>query len=168
MPQVSRVTILYNPVLPINILALQEAREAARALAMELQVLEVRQRNDLASAFAALTAWRAGAVLALSGPTMGNALAHLAQLAAEHRVPAMFIRKEFVEMGGLLAYGPSWADNYRRVATYVDKILKGAKPADLPVEQPTKYELVINLKTAQALGLTIPPTFLFQADEVIR
>src|SRR4029450_13537058 len=98
----------------------------------------------------------------------GNALAHLAKLAAEYRVPAMFIRKEFVEMGGLVAYGPSWADNFRRAATDVDKMLKGANPADLPVEQPMKYELVINLKTAQALGLTIPPTLLFQADEVSR
>jgi putative ABC transport system substrate-binding protein len=168
VPQVSRVTVLYNPVTPWHSLALPEAREAARALAMELQGLEVRQPNDLASGFAALTAWHAGAVLALSGPPFGNELAHLAQLAAAHRVPAMFIRREFVEVGGLLAYGPSWADNFRRAAIYVDKILKGAKPADLPVEQPTKYELVINLKTAQALGLTIPPTFLFQADEVIR
>ena len=168
VPQVSRVTVLYDSDVPVHRLLLQEAREAAQALTMELQVLEVRQRHELASAFAALMAWRAGAVLALSGPMIGNELAQLAQLAAEHRVPAMFIRKEFVEVGGLLAYGPSWADNYRRVATYVDKILKGAKPADLPVEQPTKYELVMNLKTAQALGLTIPPTFLFQADEVIR
>jgi putative ABC transport system substrate-binding protein len=168
VPQVSRVTVLYDLDVPVHSLLLQEAREAARALALELQALEVRQPNDLASAFAALTAWRAGAVLALSGPMMGNALAHLAQLATAHRVPAMFIRREFVEVGGLLAYGPSWADNYRRDATYVDKILKGAKPADLPVEQPTKYELVVNLKTAQVLGLTIPPTFLFQANEVIR
>jgi ABC-type uncharacterized transport system substrate-binding protein len=168
VPQVSRVTVLYDSDVPVHSLLLQEAREAARALALKLQVLEVRQPNDLTSAFAALTAWRAGAVLALSGPMMGNALAHLAQLAAAHRVPTMFIRREFVEVGGLLAYGPSWADNYRRAATYVDKILKGATPADLPVEQPTKYELVMNLKTAQALGLPIPPTFLFQADEVIR
>jgi ABC-type uncharacterized transport system substrate-binding protein len=128
----------------------------------------VRQGHEFAGAFAALTAWRAGAVLALSGPPTGNALASLAQLATAHHVPAMFIRKEFVEVGGLLAYGPSWADNFRHAATYVDKILKGATPADLPVEQPTKYELVINLKTAQALGLTIPPTVLFQADELIR
>ena len=168
VPQVSRVTVLYNAVNPVNRLALQEAREAARSLAMELQVLEVRQPHDMASAFAALTAWRAGAVLALTGPPFGTELAHLAQLAAAHRVPAMFIRREFVEVGGLLAYGPSYADNFRRAATYVDKILKGAKPADLPVEQPMKYELVINLKTAQALGLTMPPTFLFQADEVIQ
>ena len=168
MPQVSRVTVLYNSVNPVHRLSLQEAREAAQALALELQVLEVRQPNDLASAFAALTAWRAEAVLALTGPPFGTELAHLAQLAAAHRVPAMFIRREFVEVGGLLAYGPSYADNFRRAATYVDKILKGAKPAELPVEQPMKYELVINLKTAQALGLTIPPTFLFQADEVIQ
>jgi putative tryptophan/tyrosine transport system substrate-binding protein len=124
--------------------------------------------HDLASAFAALTAWHAGAVLALSGPPIGNALAHLARLAVEHRVPAMFIRKEFVEIGGLLAYGPSWADNYRRATTYVDKILKGTKPADLPVEQPTTFELVINLKTAKAFGLTLSPTLLFRADEVIQ
>src|SRR6266487_3437444 len=168
VPQVSRVTVLYNAVNPVNRLALQEAREAARSLAMELQALEVRQGNDLASAFAALTAWRAEAVLAFPGPPFATELAHLAQLAAAHRVPAMFIRKEFVEVGGLLAYGPSYADNFRRAATYVDKILKGAKPADLPVEQPMKYELVINLKTTQALGLTMPPTFLFQADEVIQ
>jgi putative ABC transport system substrate-binding protein len=168
VPQVSRVTILYNPVVAFHSLALQEAQEAARALAMDLQVLGVRQPHDLASAFAALTAWRAGAVLALSAPMIGNELAQLAQLAAEHRVPAMYIRREFVEVGGLLAYGPSFTDNFRRAAAYVDKILKGAKPADLPVEQPTKYELVINLKTARELGLTIPPTFLFQADEVIQ
>jgi putative ABC transport system substrate-binding protein len=168
VPQVSRVTVLYNSVNPVNRLSLQEAHEAARALAMEIQALEVRQGDDLASAFAALTAWRAGAVLALPGPPFGTELTQLAQLAAEHRVPAMFIRREFVEVGGLLAYGPSYTDNFRRAATYVDKILKGAKPADLPVEQPMKYELVINLKTAQALGLTIPPTLLFQADEVIK
>jgi len=131
-------------------------------------VLEVRQGNDLASAFAALTAWRAETVLALPGPPIGSELAQLAQLAAEHRLPAMYLRREFVEVGGFLAYGPSHTDNFRRAATYVDKILKGAKPADLPVEQPMKYELVINLKTAQALGLIISPTFLFQADEVIR
>ena len=168
VPQVSRVTVLYNPVTPWHILALQEAREAARALAMELQVLEVRQPNDLASAFAALRAWRAGAVLALSGPPFGTELVQLAQLAAVHRVPAMFIRREFVEVGGLLAYGPSFTDNFRRAATYVDKILKGAKPADLPVEQPTKFELVINMKTAKALGLTIPASLLLRADQIIE
>jgi putative tryptophan/tyrosine transport system substrate-binding protein len=168
VPQVSRVTVLYNSVVAFHSLALQEAQEAARALALELQVLGVRQPHELAGAFAVLTAWHAGAVLALSAPMMGNELAQLVQLAAAHRVPAMYIRREFVEVGGLLAYGPSFIDNFRRAATYVDKILKGAKPAALPVEQPMKYELVINLKTAWQLGLTIPPTFLFQTDEAIQ
>jgi putative ABC transport system substrate-binding protein len=168
VPQVSRVTVLYNPVNSSAPQTLHEAREAARALAVELQVLEVRQPNTLASALAALTAWRAGAVLAFSDPVLGNELAQLAQLAAEHRLPAMYLRREFAEVGGLLSYGPSFTDNYRRAATYVDKILKGAKPADLPVEQPMKFELVINLKTAKALGITMPPSLLLLADEVIQ
>jgi putative ABC transport system substrate-binding protein len=168
MPQVARVAILYNPVNPVAGLVLNETREAARTLAVELHVLEVHQRNELASAFAALTAWRAEALLTISDPVFGNILAELAQMAATNRLPAIYVRREFAEVGGLLAYGPSWADNLRRAATYVDKILKGAKPADLPVEQPMKFELVINLKTANALGLTIPATLLFQADEVIK
>lgn len=122
----------------------------------------------MASAFAALTAWRAGAILALSDPVLGNTIAELSKLAAENRLPAMYARREFAEVGGLLSYGPSFADNWRRAATYVDKILKGAKPGNLPVEQPTKLELVINLKTAKALGLTIPAMLLFQADKVIQ
>jgi len=168
VPQVSRVAVLYNPVNPSARAALDDMLEAARALAVELHVLEVRQPHALASVFAALTAWRAEAVLAFSDPVLGNELAQLAQLAAEHHLPAMYLRREFVEVGGLLAYGVSFADNYRRAATYVDKILKGAKPADLPVEQPIKFELVLNLKTAKALGITFPPTLLIQADEVIQ
>ena len=168
VPQVSRISVLYNPVNPSARPALDGAREAARALAVELQIVEVRQPHDLASAFAALTAWRAEALLAISDPVFGNTLAELAQLAATNRLPAIYVRREFAEVGGLLAYGPSWADNFRRVATYVDKILKGTKPADLPVEQPMKFELVINLKTAKELGLTIPPSLLFQANEVIK
>ncbi len=166
VPQVSRVTVLYNPANPGP--ALDRTRKAAQALAVELQVLEVRQPNHLASAFSALTPWRPGALLALSDPVLGNELAQLAKLAIKHRLPAMYSRREFTEAGGLLAYGPSFEDNYRRAATYVDKILKGAKPADLPVEQPTKFEFVINLKTAKALGLTIPQSLLLRADEVIR
>lgn len=161
VPQVSRVAVLYNPVNPSAKRTLDEMREAARALAVELHVLEVRQRNELASAFATLTAWRAEAVLALNDTVFGNELAQLTQLAAEHRLPAMYVRRGFVAVGGLLAYGPRHADNSRRAATYVDKILKGVKPADLPVEQPTKFELVINIRTAEALGITIPPTLLF-------
>jgi ABC-type uncharacterized transport system substrate-binding protein len=168
MPQVARVAVLYNPVNPVSRLALNETREAARALAVELHVLEVRQPHELASAFAALTAWRAEALLTISAPMFGTTLAELAQLAATHRLPAIYVRREFVEAGGLLAYGPSWADNFRRAATYVDKILKGAKPADLPVEQPTKFEFIINLKTAKALGMTMPPSLLLLADEVLQ
>ena len=146
-----------------------QRKEAARALAVELHVLEVRQPSELASAFAALTAWRAEALLAISDAVFGGTTrAELAQLAATHRLPAIYMRREFVEVGGLLAYGPSWADNFRRVATYVDKILKGAKPTDLPVEQPRRFEFVINLKTAKAFGITIPPHLLVLADEVIQ
>ena len=166
--QVTRVAVLYNPVNPAAGLTLHETREAARALGVELHVLEVRQLNALARVFAALTAWRAEALLTISDPVIGNELAQLAQLAAEHRLPAIYTTRGFAEVGGLLSYGPSFTDNYRRAATYVDKILKGAKPADLPVEQPTKFEFVINLKTAQALGLTLSPTFLSLADEVLK
>jgi ABC-type uncharacterized transport system substrate-binding protein len=168
VPQVSRISVLYNPGNPSARLALDGAREAARALAVELQSVEVRQPHDLANAFAALTAWRTEALYAISDPVFGPRLAELAQLATTYRLPAIYVRRGFAEVGGLLAYGPSWADNFRRVATYVDKILKGTKPADLPVEQPMKFELVINLKTAKELGLTIPPSLLFQADEVIK
>jgi putative tryptophan/tyrosine transport system substrate-binding protein len=169
VPRVSRVTVLHNSAgRPVAGLALDATREAARALAVELQVLEVRAPNELVSAFAAARAQHADALLALSDPVLGNKLAQLAELAAKHRLPAIYVRREFAEAGGLLAYGPSFLDNYRRAATYVDKILKGAKPADLPVEQPTKVELVINLKTAKALGLTIPPSLLARADQVIE
>ena len=168
VPQVSRVTVLYNPVNPAAGPALNSAREAARTLAVELQVLEVRQPNELASAFSALTQWRSGALLALSDPVFGFESVQLSKLAAKHRLPAMTASRRFVEAGGLLFYGPNLSDNYRRAATYVDKILKGAKPADLPVEQPTKFELVINLKTAKALGLTLPPSLLQRADQIIQ
>lgn len=168
VPRVSRVAVLYNPANPAARAALDGAREAARALTVELQVLEVRHRNEVASAFSALTPRRVGALLAISDPVFGNELAQLAKLAAKNRLPAIYNRKEFAEAGGLLAYGPSYSDNYRRAASYVEKILKGAKPADLPVEQPSKLEFVINLKTARALGLTIPESLLRRADQVIE
>jgi putative ABC transport system substrate-binding protein len=167
-PRVSRVTVLYNPVNPVHRPVLDGAREAARALALELQFLEVRQPNQLASAFSALTAWRAGALLAMSDPVIGSELAQLAKLAAQNRLPAIYSRRGFAEAGGLLAYGPSFSDNYRRAAGYVDKILKGARPADLPVQRPTKFELIINLKTAKALGLTIPRSLLLRTDQIIE
>jgi putative ABC transport system substrate-binding protein len=168
VPKASRVTVLYNPVNPASRYALNATRDAARTLGVELQLLEVRQPKELPSAFSALTGWQAGALLLLADPMLGNQLDHIAKLAAKGRLPAMYLRAEFAEAGGLLAYGPSFADNYRRAATYVDKIIKGAKPADLPVQQPTKFELVINLRTAKALGLTIPQLLLLQADQVIE
>ena len=168
VPKVSRVTVLYNPVNPAAESALNATRESARALAVELQLLGVHEPSELPSAFSALTGWRAGALLVLADPVLGNELAQISKLAAKNRLPAMYLRREFAEAGGLLAYGPSFSDNYRRAATYVDKILKGAKPADLPVQRPTKFELVINLKTAKALGLTIPPSLLQRADQVIE
>jgi putative ABC transport system substrate-binding protein len=137
-------------------------------MAVQLQVLEVRRPGELASAFSALRAWNAGGLLALSDPVFGSELARLSKLATMHRLPAIYARREFAEAGGLLAYGANFSDSYRRVAIYVDKILKGAKPGDLPVEQPTQFELVINLKTAKALGLTIPQSVLIRADEVIQ
>ena len=167
VPKVSRVAVLYNPVNPAGGATVNETRAAARSLGVELQVFEVRYRNELANAFSALTGWHAGALLVLPDPIFGNELVQISKLAAQSRLPAMYLRREFAEAGGLLAYGPSFSDNYRRGATYVDKILKGAKPADLPVEQPTKFELVINRKAAKALRLTIPQAVLLQADQVI-
>jgi len=142
---------------------------AARALGLHLHVAEVRSVDELETAFAAMTREGADALLVLEEPLLIDHLrGRIAALAVTHRLPAMYYWKSSVEAGGLMSYGPSLPDMQRRAATYVDKILKGAKPSDLPVEQPMKFELVINLKTAQALGLTIPPTLLFQADEVIR
>jgi putative ABC transport system substrate-binding protein len=165
VPKVSRVAVLHNPLNSGR--ALNTVRDAARALGVELQVLEVRQPPELASAFSALTARHADAVLALSDPVFGNEV-QLSNLAAANRLPAMYATREFAEAGGLLAYGPNFPDNYRRAASYVDRILKGAQPGDLPVEQPTRFEFVINLKTAKALGLTIPQSLLQRADQLIQ
>ena len=166
-PRVSRIGIVYNPANPATAPALEETREAARSMAVELQVLEVRRPDELSSALAVLDRWHAGALIAVSDPVVGSRLRDLSREAMRHRLPAMYSRREFVEVGGLLAYGPSYEDNYRRAATYVDKILKGARPGDLPVEQPTGFELVVNRKTARALGLTLPPALLLRADRVI-
>jgi putative tryptophan/tyrosine transport system substrate-binding protein len=168
-PQVSRISLLYNPDNAVHAgPGLEGAREAARTLGVELQPLEIRSRHELASAFAALTAWRAGAVLALGDPVIGNELVQFSQLTTRHRLPAMYSRREFAEAGGLLSYGPHFSESYRRAASYVDRILKGARPADLPVERPTTFELVVNLTTARTLGLTLPPSLLGRADQVIK
>jgi ABC-type uncharacterized transport system substrate-binding protein len=168
VPKLSRATVLYNSGNPGVKPAMVAAREAGRTLAIEVHVLEIRRRSEVAGAASLLSSTRAGALLIISDPVFGNELPQLSRLAADHRLPAIYTRKEFAEAGGLMSYGPSFADNYRRAAVYVDKILKGAKPADLPVEQPTTFELVINLKTAKALGLTIPPSLMQRADQVIE
>ena len=166
-PRVSRVGILYNPANPATTPALEETRAAARSMGVELQVLEVRRADELPGALAALDRWRAGGLLAVSDAVVGSHLHELSREAVRHRLPAMYSRREFVEAGGLMAYGPSYEDNYRRAATYVDKILRGARPGDLPVEQPTRFELIVNRKTARALGLTLPPALLLRVDRVI-
>jgi putative tryptophan/tyrosine transport system substrate-binding protein len=147
----------------------QEAQLAAQALGLTLQLLEVQGPHpDVDGAFSTATRQRAEALLIPPGPVLNLHRKRVVDLAAQSRLPAMYFFRGFVEAGGLMSYGPSQPENFRRAATYVDKILKGAKPADLPVEQPMTFELVINLKTAEALGLTISPTLLFQATEVIR
>jgi len=141
---------------------------AARKLGLTFQSVEVRGRNEFEGAFAAMVRERANGVVVAQDPVILGPRSQVVLLAARSRLPAVYGLREFVEAGGLMSYGPNVADQFRRAAIHVDKILKGAKPADLPVEQPTKVELVINLKTAKALGLTIPPSLLLRADQVIE
>jgi putative ABC transport system substrate-binding protein len=166
VPKVRRVAVLSNPANPAHALARKEV--AARSVGVQLQLLEARGPTELDSAFAAMARERAGAVLVIADSTFGFHRTRLRDLAAKGRLPAMYGLREHPEVGGLMSYGADNRDNFRRAATYVDKILRGAKPADLPVEQPTKFELVINLKTAKALGLTIPQSLLQRADEIIQ
>jgi ABC-type uncharacterized transport system substrate-binding protein len=170
VPQSARIAVLTNPAGPLHVSWMPNLTAAAQTLGVQLHVVEVRQAEELASAFAALAQARADALLVVSDPLLLNRQRAriVADLAAQHRLPAMYDWREYVDAGLLMSYGPSQLDMQRRTAVYVDKILKGAKPADLPVEQPTTFELVLNLKTAKELGLTIPPTLLLQATEVIR
>jgi ABC-type uncharacterized transport system substrate-binding protein len=164
----SRVAVLFNPGDRANVLVLKQLQEAAPALAMTLQPLEVRGPGEFEGAFAAMTRERAHALFGAAGVLTFEHRNRVVDLAAKHRIPTMWGHRQFVEVGGLMSYAANFYDQVRRAATYVDKILKGAKPGDLPVEQPTKFELVINLKTAKALGLTIPPSLLQRADQVIE
>ena len=149
-------------------IVLTEAANAARALGVQLQVVEARGPRDLNRAFLEITGARAEALAVLSTPMLYGERTRLVDFAVENRLPTVFSFRSYVDAGGLVSYGPSVPDMCRRAATYVDKILKGAKPADLPVEQPTKFELIINLKTAKALGITVPTAVLLRADEVIE
>jgi putative ABC transport system substrate-binding protein len=170
VPPSGRIAVLANPADPTYAPRMNNLRAAAQALGLHLHVVEVRRADELDTAFAAMTQTRAEALLVVEdGVLVSSSLrGRIADLAALSRLPAMYGQKFYVEAGGLMSYGPSLPDIYRCAATYVDKLLKGAQPGDLPVEQPTTFELVINLTTAQALGLTIPPSLLFQADEVIQ
>jgi putative ABC transport system substrate-binding protein len=171
VPGVGRVTLLWNPGslgerTERNML--EAADVAARALGVQLQVVEVRGPADFDRAFSEITKARAGALTMLPSNMFNNERSHIIELTAKTRLPAVYPFRYYVDDGGLMSYGANIADLYRRAASYVDKILKGAKPADLPVEQATKFELVINLKTAKALGLTISPSLLGRADEIIQ
>ena len=171
IPTISRVALLTSPVTrasPGLTLLVQEAEGAAHALGMTLHTLEVRDLEDVTSAFTAMARERPDALYVVENPIFFVHQARILDLAAERRLPTMFGVRDFVDAGGLVSYGANVPDLHRRAASYEDKILKGTKPADLPVEQPTQFELVINLKAAKALGLTIPSTLLFRADEVIQ
>ena len=168
LPQLSRVGILWNATNPYSALVFKETKSAAQVLRIELQSVEVRNPDDFDSALATATRQRVSALITVEDPLTVGQRKRIADFTASNRLPAIYGLKEFVAAGGLMAYGANLADLYRRAAGYVDKILKGAKAADLPIEQPTKFELVINLKTAKALGLTVPPTLLARADEVLE
>jgi putative ABC transport system substrate-binding protein len=168
LPRANRVALLvHRPASPTPIL-IREMRAAAQQIGIQITAQEIDVAVDLPSAFAAMQRERAQALVVQQNPITTESARRIAELAAQHRIPAIYYRRDFVKAGGLMSYGTDGAAIYRRAATYVDKILKGAKPADLPVEQPTKFEFVINLKAAKALGLTIPPALLVRADEVIK
>jgi putative tryptophan/tyrosine transport system substrate-binding protein len=168
LPNASRAAVLLNPDNPRHASRLKEIEAAARGIGITLQSLAVRSSQDFESAFRATVKERADALNVMGDALFNSHRQRIADLAAKNRLPAMYDRDDFVDAGGLMSYGVDVDDLYRRASYYVDKILKGAKPADLPVEQPTKFELVINLKAAKQIGLTIPPTVLARADKVIR
>jgi len=168
VPRVSRMAVVRNPDNPVYTPLVKEMEVAARALGVEIHVLAVRKADELDGTFTAMVQRRIGAFVLLVDPLFLSHRVEIAELASKHRLPAMYGLREHVEAGGLMAYGVDLRHHCRRAATFVDKILKGAKPATLPVEQPTKFELVINLKTAKALGLTIPESLRLRTDDVIQ
>jgi putative ABC transport system substrate-binding protein len=170
IPKLSRVAVLYDPANPPSLHEVKELLPAdARALKLTIQPWEIRAVDDFEKVFAALNKQRPdGLYVVTAGPVMRPNEKRIAGFALKSRLPSVYDSRGYVEAGGLMSYGADLADSYRRVAIYVDKILKGAKPADLPVEQPTKFEFVINLKTAKQIGLTVPPNVLARADKVIR
>jgi putative tryptophan/tyrosine transport system substrate-binding protein len=169
LPRLTRVGILSHRFSERTVrIMLEETEAAARAAGVQLERLEVQGPTDLDRRFVTMSRERVSGLIVLPSPMFLSERKHIVDLAAKHQLPTMFFFREFAEAGGLMSYGPNFPELWRRAATYVDKILKGAKPGDLPVEQPTKFELVINLKTARALGLTIPQSLLVRADEIIQ
>ena len=168
VPRATRIALLWNPVTPSAATYRNVVEDAARAMGMTVQVVEVRRRDEFEAVFAAIAQARADAVVIDSDPLFFTARAQVVELAAKHRLPVVYQAREFVDLGGLMSYGDNVADRFRRSAVYVDKILKGAKPGELPVEQSTKFELVINLKAAQQLGLSLPTSLLLRADSVVK
>jgi putative ABC transport system substrate-binding protein len=167
-PRLSRVALFWNPLNPFHDVSLKQARAAAQTLRIELQLLAVRVPQDLDQAFAAIVKDKPDALLLLADRVFLHNRARMMEFAAKHRLPNINAYRELVEIGGLMSYGPSYEYMHRRAALFVDKILKGANPGELPVEQPTKFTLIVNLKAAKGLGLELPPTLLARADEVIE
>jgi len=169
LPKISRMAALWNPANAVfQAIQRRETEAAARALGVQLQILEARGPDEIDRAFAVMAKERTKALLVLGDPVFTSHRKRIADLAAKQRLPAVSGTREYVEAGGLMAYGPSFPAIYRRAAYYVDRILKGVKPADIPVERPTKFEFIINLKTAKQIGLTIPQSVLYRADRVIK
>jgi putative ABC transport system substrate-binding protein len=168
VPKMARVAVLYEPTIPGNVIQVKEAQATAPALRLMIQPMDVGDLGGFEKVFAALSKQISDGLYVPGGPIMNTYRQRIADFALKNRLPSIFGRREFVDAGGLMAYGTDLAHSYQRVAYYVDRILKGAKPADLPVEQPTKFELIVNLKTAKRIGLTISPDLLARADRVIR
>src|SRR5882672_8912239 len=167
-PSVSRVAVLLNPMNPSNPPQLKLTQAAAATLAVTLLVFEAKRADEIDRAFAAIKTERPGALIVIGDPLLGSHAKRIVELSTRDRLPAIYWTREFPDVGGLMSYGTNFDDLWRKAATYVDKILKGAKAGDLPVEQPTRFELVINLKTAKTLGITIPPSLVARADQVIE
>jgi len=168
LPKAERITMLTNRANPATIPVLRAAETAAQTMGMKLRVLDIRQPDSLGPAFETMRRESTEALILAADPMLFTERPTIVQLAARHRVPAVYEHRQFPESGGLLSYGPLFQERFQRMAMYVDRILRGARPGDLPIEQPTTFELVVNLKTAAALRLTIPPSLLRRADEVIR
>ena len=168
VPTASRVAVLANPDFKPSSTMLGEMQLAARPLGVQLHVVEVRQAEDLSAAFTRITAARPGAIVVLPDPWLLSQRARVVELVTKSRLPAIYHLRQYLEVGGLMAYGPSYSESFRQAAVLADRILKGATPTDLPVEQPWRFELVVNLKAAKSLGLTVPPSVLLMADQLIE